>query len=46
MAILRNKLTGVVVVVDDATASRLGEAFEPVKPAEPKPKTQSRSAKK
>ena len=28
---LRNKLTGVVVDVDDATAARLGAMYEPIK---------------
>ena len=36
---LRNKLTGVVVDVDDATATRLGGGFEPIKPeSKPDPK--------
>jgi hypothetical protein len=34
---LRNKLTGVVVDVDDATATRLGGGFEPVEQPQSKP---------
>ena len=43
---LRNKLTGVVVDVDDATAARLGSGFEPIKPEpapDPKPAPKRRA---
>ena len=34
---LRNKLTGVVVDVDDATAAQLGRGFEPFEKPQSKP---------
>lgn len=37
---LRDKQTGVVVVVDDATAATLGSAYEPVE-AKSEPKTEA-----
>lgn len=47
MVRLRNKLTGVVVDVDDATAARLGRKYEPVTPpAEAKPAPRRRAARK
>lgn len=40
MVRLRNKLTGVVVDVDDATAARLGRKYESlVEPEQAEPKT-------
>lgn len=40
MPALRNRLTGVVVIVDDDTATRLGAHYEPAdKPAQKPPVT-------
>ena len=43
---MRNSQTGVVVSVDDATAARLGAAYEPIKAEAPESKPDPKPATK